>query len=80
MDVNFGRAKYPSLASIVRAVRGLGAEVRGLDATSIAQEAGNLRTVNVVMFGSWRGRESFRSGPGRSGGRYGGTFRRGRGR
>jgi indolepyruvate ferredoxin oxidoreductase beta subunit len=53
--VNLGRARYPSLASIERAVRGPGAEVRALDATSLAQEAGNLRTVNVVMPGALAG-------------------------
>lgn len=52
VDVNVGRAKYPSLASIERAVKGLEAEVRALDATSLAQEAGNLRTMNVVMLGA----------------------------
>jgi indolepyruvate ferredoxin oxidoreductase beta subunit len=50
--VNVGRARYPSLASIERGVKGLGAEVRSLDATSLAQEAGNLRTMNVVMLGA----------------------------
>jgi indolepyruvate ferredoxin oxidoreductase beta subunit len=53
--VNVGRARYPSLAPIERAVSGPGAEVRALDATSLAQEAGNLRTMNVVMPGALAG-------------------------
>lgn len=51
-DVNIGKAEYPSMDAIERAVRGLGAEIRALDATSLAQEAGNLRTMNVVMLGA----------------------------
>ncbi|MEA1905093.1 MAG: 2-oxoacid:acceptor oxidoreductase family protein [Candidatus Hadarchaeota archaeon] len=52
MDVEVGRARYPSLTSIERAVKGLGAQVRALDATSLAQEAGNLQIMNVIMLGA----------------------------
>jgi indolepyruvate ferredoxin oxidoreductase beta subunit len=51
-DVNIGRAKYPSLDKIKKAVEGLGGKVATLDAISLAQEAGNLRTMNVVMLGA----------------------------
>ncbi len=51
-DVNIGRAKYPPLNKIKRAVEGLGGKVTTLDAISLAQEAGNLRTMNVVMLGA----------------------------
>ncbi len=55
VDVNVGRAKYPSMDAIERAVRELGGKVKMLDATSLAQEAGNLRTMNVVMLGALAG-------------------------
>lgn len=52
VDVNVGRAEYPELESIKGAVGRLGGEVVTVDATSLAQEAGNIRTMNVVMLGA----------------------------
>ena len=55
VDVNIGRAEYPSLEAIKGAVEKLGAEVVAIDATSLAQQAGNVRTMNVVMLGALAG-------------------------
>jgi len=55
VDVNIGRAEYPSLEAIKGAVEKLGAEVVAINATSLAQQAGNVRTANVVMLGALAG-------------------------
>ena len=55
VDVNIGRVEYPSLEAIKGAVEKLGAEVVAIDATSLAQQAGNVRTMNVVMLGALAG-------------------------
>ncbi len=55
VDVNIGRAEYPSLEAIKGAVEKLGGEVVAIDATSLAQQAGNVRTMNVVMLGALAG-------------------------
>ncbi len=55
VDVNIGRAEYPSLKAIKGAVEKLGGEVVAIDATSLAQQAGNVRTMNVVMLGALTG-------------------------
>jgi len=52
MDVNIGRAQYPSMDQIEEAVRKMGGKVVKLDATKLAQEAGNVRTTNIVMLGA----------------------------
>lgn len=51
-DVNIGMAEYPPVDKIKKAVKKSGAEVIDFDATSLAQEAGNIRTMNVVMLGA----------------------------
>jgi indolepyruvate ferredoxin oxidoreductase beta subunit len=51
-DVNTGRAEYPSMDAIKAAIEKLGGKVIEVDATSLAQQAGNLRTMNVVMLGA----------------------------
>ena len=55
VDVNIGRAEYPSLEAIKGAVEKLGGEVVAIDATSLAQQAGNVRTMNVVILGALAG-------------------------
>lgn len=55
VDVSIGRAEYPSLESIKSAVEKLSTEVVVIDATSLAQQAGNVRTMNVVMLGALAG-------------------------
>ncbi len=55
VDVNIGRAEYPTLEAIKGAVEKLGGEVVAIDATSLAQQAGNVRTMNVVMLGALAG-------------------------
>jgi len=52
VDVNIGRAEYPSLDAIKNAVEKLGGKFVAIDATSLAQQAGNVRTINVVMLGA----------------------------
>jgi indolepyruvate ferredoxin oxidoreductase beta subunit len=52
VDVNIGRANYPSLKSIKEAVEQLGGRMIAIDGTSLAQQAGDVRTLNVVMLGA----------------------------
>lgn len=52
VDVNIGRAEYPSMESIKEAAKKLGGEVVEIDATTLAQQAGNVRTMNTVMLGA----------------------------
>jgi indolepyruvate ferredoxin oxidoreductase beta subunit len=52
VDVNIGRAEYPSMDAIREAIQKLGGKVIEIDATSLAQQAGNVRTVNTVMLGA----------------------------
>ena len=54
-DVNVGRAEYPSTDSITKAVAKLGGKIIAIDATSLAQQAGNVRTMNIVMLGALAG-------------------------
>jgi indolepyruvate ferredoxin oxidoreductase beta subunit len=49
VDVSTERAEYPTMESIEKAVKKLGGKVIAIDATSLAQDAGNIRTMNVVM-------------------------------
>lgn len=55
IDVNIGRASYPDMRAIEGAVEKLGGEIIKIDATSLAQRAGNVRTMNVVMLGALAG-------------------------
>jgi indolepyruvate ferredoxin oxidoreductase beta subunit len=52
VDVKIGVARYPSSEEIGAAVVGLGATVRWVDASALAERAGDLRTMNVVMVGA----------------------------
>ncbi|MBC7219568.1 MAG: indolepyruvate oxidoreductase subunit beta [Hadesarchaea archaeon] len=52
VNVNIGRAKYPSREQIRDAVAKLGGKIIEIDGTSLAQQAGNVRTLNVVMLGA----------------------------
>ncbi len=52
VDVSIGRAKYPNMAAIREAVGKLGGKIVEMDATKLAQEAGNVRTMNTVMLGA----------------------------
>ncbi len=52
VDVTIGRAEYPSMDSIKNSVQKLGGKMVEVDATAVAQEAGNIRTVNSVMLGA----------------------------
>lgn len=52
VDVNIGRAKYPTMEEIKKAVKKLGGKTVEIDGTAIAQQAGNVRTMNSVMIGA----------------------------
>ena len=54
-DVNIGLAKYPDVKTIEKSVKKLGGRAIIIDATSLAQRAGNVRTMNVVMLGALAG-------------------------
>jgi indolepyruvate ferredoxin oxidoreductase beta subunit len=54
-DVNIGLAGYPDMKTIEKSVKKLGGRAIIIDATSLAQRAGNLRTMNVVMLGALSG-------------------------
>jgi indolepyruvate ferredoxin oxidoreductase beta subunit len=48
--VNLGEAIYP--ADVIETIEGLFHEVKVVDATALAQRAGNIRTVNTVLLGA----------------------------
>jgi len=52
VDVNVGRAKYPSLEDIENSLKKLCEKVIMIDGTKIAEEAGDARSLNIVMLGS----------------------------
>ncbi|KKM09108.1 hypothetical protein SY88_20390 [Clostridiales bacterium PH28_bin88] len=52
VDVKIGAAKYPSLDEITGALNELGKAVITIDASKLALEAGNAKTVSVVMLGA----------------------------
>jgi len=54
-DVNIGLAEYPDMKTIEEAVKKLGGRAIVIDATSLAQKAGNVRAMNVVMLGALAG-------------------------
>ena len=54
-DVNIGLAEYPDMKTIEGAVKKLGGRTIIIDATSLAQKAGNVRAMNVVMLGALAG-------------------------
>lgn len=54
-DVKIGVAHYPTAEEIERAVRGLGAEIKWIDGSALAKEAGDIRTLNVAMLGALYG-------------------------
>jgi indolepyruvate ferredoxin oxidoreductase beta subunit len=54
-DVNIGLAEYPNTKTIERAIKNLGGKAVSIDATSLAQKAGNVRAMNVVMLGALAG-------------------------
>ncbi len=51
IDVNVGVAKYPPVEDIVKEMKRLSEKVHASDATKLAEEAGSVRTLNVVMLG-----------------------------
>jgi indolepyruvate ferredoxin oxidoreductase beta subunit len=55
IDVNLGRARYPTLDQIAQKLRVLTKEVISIDGTSLAEKAGGARTLNVVMIGALTG-------------------------
>jgi indolepyruvate ferredoxin oxidoreductase beta subunit len=52
VDVNLGRAKYVEVETIMSDLAELCAKVYAFDATSLAKQAGDIRSVNVCMLGA----------------------------
>ena len=56
IDVNVGNAVYPDMDEISEGLGGLCKEVFTIDASSLALEAGSIRTLNIVMLGAAAGK------------------------
>ena len=52
MDANIGMDTYPEIKAVIAGLKKLSSKVIGFDATEIAVEAGNARTMNVVLLGA----------------------------
>jgi indolepyruvate ferredoxin oxidoreductase beta subunit len=52
MDVNIGAERYPDVEDIVEGLEEISGGVVAFDATMLALEAGNERTMNVVLLGA----------------------------
>ena len=52
MDANIGVDAYPKIEAVIDVLKKLSSKVIGFDATEIAVEAGNERTMNVVLLGA----------------------------
>ncbi len=52
MDANIGMDTYPEIKAVIAGLKKLSSKVIGFDATEIAVEAGNERTMNVVLLGA----------------------------
>ncbi len=53
--VTMGQAEYPDVESMLEKVRGSVGRLYALDATQLAEEAGNAQAVNAVMLGALAG-------------------------
>jgi indolepyruvate ferredoxin oxidoreductase beta subunit len=53
MDVNIGVAEYPAIDKIIEKLKGITPNVHAFDASELAIQAGNDRTMNVVMLGAF---------------------------
>ncbi|NMC81014.1 MAG: indolepyruvate oxidoreductase subunit beta [Chloroflexi bacterium] len=51
VDVSTGRIEYPEIDQILDGLQRLGGKVISLDATRMAQDAGNSRMMNIVLLG-----------------------------
>lgn len=58
-DVKIGEAEYPSMKKIKKTLEKIG-EVKTFNATSLATEAGNVKTMNIVMLGTLYGIEELK--------------------
>jgi indolepyruvate ferredoxin oxidoreductase beta subunit len=52
MDANIGADHYPEVSRLIEALNMLSGNVVSFDATELAMEAGNERTMNVVLLGA----------------------------
>lgn len=52
VTVTTGKASYPSLEEIISHLRAVCKEVKTMDATALAKQAGTAQAMNVVMLGS----------------------------
>jgi len=55
IDVNVGNARYPDINIIEKSLEKLCKEVIMIDGSRLALEAGNIRTLNIVMLGAVAG-------------------------
>jgi len=55
VDVNVGRAHYPTIKEIEHKIGALTKHVITVDGTGLAEKAGHDRTLNVVMIGALKG-------------------------
>jgi indolepyruvate ferredoxin oxidoreductase beta subunit len=55
VDANLGGVKYPSIDQIVEKLGKLCREVITIDGNTLAERAGNAKTLNVVMIGALKG-------------------------
>ena len=53
IDVNVGAAEYPSIDSIIEALKRLGGNVISHDFTELAGEAGTTRAMNIAVLGAY---------------------------
>jgi indolepyruvate ferredoxin oxidoreductase beta subunit len=52
ITVTTGKANYPSVADILKHLREICRDVRSMDATAMAKDAGTAQAANVVMLGA----------------------------
>ncbi|MEM3488923.1 MAG: 2-oxoacid:acceptor oxidoreductase family protein, partial [Nitrososphaerota archaeon] len=52
VDVFVGKFVYPEIKKIIQALEAIGKNVHAFDATQLAIEAGNTRTLNSVILGA----------------------------
>jgi len=53
IDVNVGAAEYPSIESIINALKRLGGKVIYHDFTGLAEKAGTARAMNIAVLGAY---------------------------
>jgi indolepyruvate ferredoxin oxidoreductase beta subunit len=52
VDVNIGAFEYPSLETIEESLKKLGKDIYLINASELAEKAGNIKTANIVLTGA----------------------------